>query len=83
MPHEDTLPECGISPAFGPRSTFGCVLRWCETGTSGQRRSHGNIELVRVLDSYEGSGARAVFAGVQLFMTVLPKSPTVNGFTTK
>jgi len=38
----------------------------CETGTSGQRQSHGGIELVRFLDSYEGGGARAVFAGVLL-----------------
>jgi len=38
----------------------------CDTGTSGQRRSDGNIELVRFLDSHEGDGARAVFAGVQL-----------------
>ena len=34
--------------------------------TSSQRRSHGNIELVRFLDSHEGGGVRAVFAGVQL-----------------
>jgi len=38
----------------------------CDTGTSGQHRSDGNIELVRFLDSHEGDGARAVFAGVQL-----------------
>jgi len=38
----------------------------CDTGTSGQRRSVGNIELVRFLDSHKGDGARAVFAGVQL-----------------
>ena len=38
----------------------------CDTGTSGQRRSDGNIEIVRFLDSHEGDGARAVFAGVQL-----------------
>jgi len=44
------------------RSTF----EGCDTGTSGQRQSDGNIELVRFLDSHEGDGARAVFAGVQL-----------------
>ena len=33
---------------------------------SGQRRSDGNIELVRFLDSHEGDGAHVVFAGVQL-----------------
>ena len=38
----------------------------CDTRTSGRRRSDGNIELVRFLDSHEGDGARAVFAGVQL-----------------
>jgi len=38
----------------------------CDTGTSGQRRSDGNIELVRFLESHEGDGSRAVFAGVQL-----------------
>jgi len=39
---------------------------YCDTGTSGQRRSDGNVELVRFLDSHEGDGARAVFAGVRL-----------------
>ena len=38
----------------------------CDTGTSGQRQSDGNIKLVRFLDSHEAGGARAVFAGVQL-----------------
>jgi len=33
---------------------------------SGQRQSHGDIELVRFLNNHEGDGARAVFAGVQL-----------------
>ena len=41
---------------------------------SGQRRSHGNIERVRFLDSHEG-GVRAVFAGVQL----LYKDKTPHG----
>jgi len=40
-------------------------MRCSETGTSGQRRSHGNVEQVRFLDSHEG-GVRAVFARVQL-----------------
>jgi len=38
----------------------------CDAGTSGQRRSDGNIELVRFLGSHEGDGVRTVFAGVQL-----------------
>jgi len=38
----------------------------CDTGTSGRRRSDGNIVLVRILDSHEGDGTYAVFAGVQL-----------------
>jgi len=38
----------------------------CDTGTSSQRRSDGNIELVRFLDSHEGDGARTVSAGFQL-----------------
>jgi len=38
----------------------------CDTGTSGQRWSDGNIGLVRFLDSHEGDGARVVFAGVPL-----------------
>jgi hypothetical protein len=38
----------------------------CDTGTSGQRRSDGIIELIRFLDSHEGDGVRVVFAGVQL-----------------
>jgi len=42
------------------------ALLCCDTGTSGQRRSDGNIELVRFLDSHEGDGAPTVFAGVQL-----------------
>jgi len=51
----------------------------CDTGTSGQRRSDGNIELVRFLDSHEGDGARAVFAGVQL----LYKNKTPHGRPSK
>jgi len=48
----------------------------CDTGTSGQRRSNGNIELVRFLDSHEGDGARAVFAGVQLlYKNNFPNDP--------
>jgi len=48
----------------------------CDTGTSGQRRSDGNIELVRFLDSHEGDGARAVFAGVQLlYKNNFPNDP--------
>jgi len=48
----------------------------CDTGTSGQRRSDGNIELVRFLDSHEGDGARAVFAGVQLlYKNNIPNDP--------
>jgi len=38
----------------------------CDTGTSGQRWSDGNIELVRFFDSHGGDGACAVFSGVQL-----------------
>jgi len=38
----------------------------CDTGTSGQRRSDSNIELVRFLNSHKGDGVRAVFAGIQL-----------------
>jgi len=59
----------------------------CDTGTSGQRRSDGNNVLVRFLDSQEGDGACAVFAGVHLLyritshMIVLLKSPTVKEFT--
>jgi len=48
----------------------------CDTGTSGQRWSDGNIELVRFLDSHEGDGARAVFAGVQLlYKNNFPNDP--------
>ena len=39
---------------------------FCDTGMSGRRWSDGNIVLVRFLDSHEGDGVRAVFAGVQL-----------------
>jgi len=61
--------DCGILlrvealyvPDFGAS-----LLSECDTGTSGQRRSDGNIELVRYFDSHEGDGARAVSAGVQL-----------------
>jgi len=59
--------ECNDS--FAPEPT-------CDTGTSGQRRSDGNIELVRFLDSHEGDGARAVFAGVQLlYKNNFPNDP--------
>jgi len=51
----------------------------CDTGMSGQCRSDGNIELVRFLDSQEGDGARAVFAGVQL----LYKNKTPHGHPSK
>ena len=48
----------------------------CDTGTSGQRQSDGNIELVRFLDSHEGDGACAVFAGVQLlYKNNFPNDP--------
>ena len=48
----------------------------CDTGTSGQRRSDGNIELVRFLDSHEGDGARPVFASVQLlYKNNFPNDP--------
>ena len=48
----------------------------CDTGTSGQRRSDGNIELVRFLDSHEGDGARAVFASIQLlYKNNFPNDP--------
>jgi len=57
----------------------GWVQVGCDTGTSGQRRSDGNIELVRFLDSHEGDGARAVFAGVQL----LYKNKTPHGRPSK
>jgi len=40
------------------------VVILCDTGTSGQRRSDGNIALVRFLGSHEGDGARAVFTGI-------------------
>jgi len=51
-------------------------LAVCDTGTSGQCRSDGNIELVRFLDSHEGDGARAVFAGVQLiYKNNFPNDP--------
>ena len=50
--------------------------RECDTGTSSQRRSDGNIELVRFLDSHEGDGARAVFAGIQLlYKNNFPNDP--------
>jgi len=43
---------------------------------SGQRRSDGNIELVRFLDSHEGDGARVVFTGVQLlYKNNFPNDP--------
>jgi len=47
-----------------PTTTLPYVV--CDTGTSSQCLSDSNIELVRFLDSHEGDGARAVFAGVQL-----------------
>ena len=48
----------------------------CDTGTSGQHQSNGNIELVRFLDSHEGDGARALFTGVQLlYMNNFPNDP--------
>ena len=48
----------------------------CDTGTSGQRRSDGNIELVRLLGSHEGDGARVVFAGIQLlYKNNFPNDP--------
>jgi len=48
----------------------------CDTGTSGQRRSDGNIELVRFLNSHEGDGVRAVFAGVPLlYKNNFPNDP--------
>jgi len=59
----------------------------CDTGTSGQDRSDGNIELVRFLDSHEGDGTHAVFASIQLlyknnFHDDPPsKFATVRGFT--
>jgi len=56
--------------------SFHCYHRQCDTGTSGQRRSDGNIELVRFLDSDEGDGARMVFAGVQLLFK--NKTPYVS-----
>ena len=53
------------------------IVHWlCDTGTSGQRRSDGNIELVRFLNSHEGDGTRAVFAGVQLlYKNNFPNDP--------
>ena len=54
---------------------------------SDQRRSDGNSDLVRFLDSHEGDGARAVSAGVQLlYRNNTPhdnpsKFATVKGFT--
>jgi len=48
----------------------------CDTGTSGQRRSDGDIELVRFLGSHEGDGVHAVFAGVQLlYKNNFPNDP--------
>jgi len=48
----------------------------CDTGTSGQRRSDGNMELVRFFGSHEGDGAHAVFAGVQLlYKNNFPNDP--------
>ena len=48
----------------------------CDTGMSGQRRSDGNIELFRFLDSHEGGGARAVFASIQLlYKNNFPNDP--------
>ena len=50
----------------GSAGGCGCVGARCDNGTFGQRRSDGNIELVRFLDSHKGDGAHVVFAGVQL-----------------
>ena len=58
-----TLSDLSVS---SDASTIRMSISGCDTGTSGQRRSDGNIELVRFLDSHEGDGARAVSAGVQL-----------------
>jgi len=69
------------------RGSYGCCMSRCDTGTSGRRLSDGNIVLVRFLDSHEGDGVRAIFAGVHLLykitphMIILLKSPTVKGFT--
>jgi len=60
---------CGVCSLSGRSVLFSLPflqLGSCDTGTSGQRRSDGNIELVRFLDIHEGDRARAVFARVQL-----------------
>ena len=52
------------------------VERDCDTGTSGQRWSDCNIELVRFLGSHEGDGTHAVFASVQLlYKNNFPNDP--------
>ena len=58
---------CSVASIGAPhRSGEKQFQQYCDTGTSGQRRSDGNIELVRFLDIHEGDGPRAVSTGVQL-----------------
>jgi len=56
--------------------TYQWMREECDTRTSSQRRSDGNIEPVRFLDSHEGDGARAVVTGVQLlYKNNFPNDP--------
>jgi len=60
------LPLVVSRPEFYVTLKGSQVLALCDTGTSGQSRSDGNVELVRFLDSHEGDGVPVVFTGVRL-----------------
>ena len=71
------MDDCHKTAFIAPDSIYEYkVILFCNTGTSSQCRSDGNIELVRFLNSHEGDGVCAVFTSVELlYKNNFPNDP--------